>query len=276
MPNDKKDNVIRPVAGDHSIVRVSFGFEWDEPLSQELFSKLASMHSTVRDYLPIKREIRQAISVDVTGSKSATEMGEVQSPREDHLAAILMDCIEDKFLVRQVIIEPKRITLSDFGKYDKWSAVKERSMQHLQPFLDAVLAERQMRVIGLQYLDSFEAISEEPVAPQVFDRNDLLPEGIFGRIGPWHIHQGYFVDVTDPLACILVTNVNIRIFGVDEVKQILEVKTSHRVHFDSEAAPYDHLKLNALQDSLHKDNKAILRKILLPEIKKMINLDEGE
>jgi len=273
MSNEKNSNIIRPFAGDHAIVEVSFGFEWESPLSQELLAKLSSLHDLVENDFPVKREIRQEISVEVTGTHGHN--GEKQT-RGDGISTILLDYVEgENSLIRQIVIEQKRLIFNDFGKYDGWVSVCNRAMAWLLPFLNIIFAERALRIVGLQYLDSFEVLTDAPVAPLVFERNDFLPEGVFGRLGAWHLHQGYFTELTAPVACMMLTNLNIRIFRIDQDKQILEVRTSHRAHFDSELLCGSE-KLRNVQDALHLENKALLAKILLPQIKQAINLDNQE
>lgn len=267
----KQDSsAIRPFADEHAIVEVSFGFEWDEPLSQDLFAKLSALHGFVEKEFPVRREIRQEISVDVTGEDGLTE----EPPaRKDAISTILLDYVEGEGnLVRQIIIDQQRLVLNDFGKYDSWSVVRDRALAWLLPFLDVIFSERALRVVGLQYLDAFEITTDLPVAPQIFEQSDLLPRRIFESKDAWHIHQGYFTDLAT-LACVMLTNLNIRVFSIDQERQILEVRASHRAHLNNEL---DSERLGHVLNVLHSENKSLLSNILQPRIKQAINLDNQE
>ena len=268
----QNSSVIRPFADEHAIVEVSFGFEWNEPLSQDLFTKLSALHESVEKEFPVKREIRQGISVDVTGADGPN--AEPPAPR-NAISTILLDYVEGKDnLVRQIIIDQERLVFNDFGKYDRWTVVRDQALSWLLPFLDVIFSERTLRVVGLQYLDAFEIITDMPVAPQIFEQTDLLPRGIFEREGAWHIHQGYFTELAAPVG-VMLTNLNIRVFSVDQERQILEVRASHRAHLNDDVEPKSE-RLSGVLDVLHSENKSLLSNILLPKIKQAIKLDNQE
>lgn len=272
MLKEQNSNVIRPVAGGNAIVNVSFGFEWRERISQGLFAKFSALHSEVEDYLPVKREFRQQVFVEVVGEQpSASD----EAHQQAQITMITMDYVENGMLVRQVVASENKIAFNDFGAYDGWSAVRARAIRCLWPLVEAALTESQLAVVGLQYLDAFEIVGDAPVAPDVFVHNELLPAHVFERVEPWHVQQGYFTDTARPIPFHNLTHVNTKLIGLDG-KKILELQTSHRAIFDGETCVADQDTILTLQDELHDDNKMILCKMLLPDIKIMIGLEKEE
>lgn len=260
---------IALAGSDNAIVQVSFGFEWQEPLTPSLFMVLSALHSTVETTLPRKQEIREALSVKVfAGENPNVEQDGVRT------VAVVMDALNrDGSVLEQLSIGPNSIVYSDFGPYTRWSDVHEKAVGVMAPFLDILARERKFGVCGIQYVDAFELDEIANLASTMFSPEAvLLPKHIFQIDDLWHVNQGYFKPADIPQPHKRLTNLNMQV-NKHATGYRLEISAMHRAVFENPIESYEAGLLQKLQDDLHEDNKNILRDILTQDIRDMVGLD---
>jgi uncharacterized protein (TIGR04255 family) len=134
--------------------------------------------------------------------------------------------------------------------------------------------------VTLQYKDQFSA--GRPLDSEVLQKlfrldTEYLPPRTFRNKDLWHVHQGWYLPVTEPVAGHKLTVLNI---ATREAGNSIVLMIDHmsRYDMDSRGSPLftdggGSALIDVVMEDLHGQNKSLLRDLLSLEMAERIRLD---
>jgi uncharacterized protein (TIGR04255 family) len=260
---------IEPVAGRHAIKTVSFGVEWEVPLTPDQIAEFLQLYQSdpnLKEQLPRKVEQR-AVPAAPPGARLA------QLP----LSGVMFDSLkpngEQKWAL---LVQPQFLSVT-CGEYDKWDETWPRARELLRISLPKALEYVPANAAGLQYLNAFlvKGNVREFRAESVLRKGSvLLPPNVFKRTDLWHSNHGFFDEEVPPQQ-----GRTLRTFNVDLVEhtpdqctlQIVSAHTATLPQPTNDAAALVG-RLNELLDGLHIQHKETLGQLLNDDMCQKIGL----
>lgn len=257
---------LYPHAGVHAIQSAVFTVGWSEVLSEaELLNARGCIEGLQAVFPSLEEQKTLTVNLTDPGVHQATEFGGYVLSKKPLAAGISRNILVSKDSVQ--------ITVPD---YSRWDSVKTEVLGYLAPLVAQF--RRQIRMVGLQYQDSFHWRAEASTlnVSEIFSRDSkYLPGNVFLQPGMWHSHHGYFEFFQEPFAYRQLDNINVsRVDGGQPVIPTLDVLTSHRIDFANATSDESLQVFSSMLEKMHLKNKEILGDLLVEEVQVLIKLKE--
>jgi len=276
---------VAPIAGRHAIKTVSFGLEWQEPLSEDLLVLLKALHVRVRDKLPRvieHQEIGLKIVVSPAAPASPAPENASLKPR---LAGLNFEALQPDGEPAWALAIQRDFLAVSCHVYSRWDLIWPQARDLLAPFIPVLARECGIAVIGLQYVDQFRVIGQDEQfkAEDLFRKDSrYLPTHVFGLDDLWHSHHGFFQTMEEPTAHRQLNNIDVDVINAHQ-ERLVQITTAHRALLDQPATDGAALlndqgdgELHQHLDGLHRLNKTLLRELLTDSMCGQINLRETQ
>lgn len=262
-------------SGEHAIVEVVFGFQLSRPWQPAEIEKLAQNHDQWKDFLPrlarheiqqfmIGEGVQQAITLPGGPGISFERIkpnGDLAWRLRCEGNSIFVNCLE----------------------YTRWQDAWATASAHMRAVLEVVGAEK-LSVAGtlLQYIDVFDWKAD----PKGYDISQLLDmdsdyvPGAASNYGlAWHLHQGWFVPVSEPVPGRILHKVHFNALPKDESgNPTVKLDTLLRSDFNGRISAQTFLDessaLERMFIDMHDRNKELLSSFLTKAICEQIGLEE--
>lgn len=266
-----------PIAKSHAIQSVIFAFEWQGDLSDCAFDKIKKLEPQLKKFFPvIATHSLLNIHIDGNGTSHNADNINIQQGSMSPIGAISFQRM-GKFqnIISQITISRHNcvIFLSD---YIRWDETLDAVLRYLKIVLPAILEEKSINVVALQYTDIFRW-QDDPQnlkLNEVFNIDTLyLTKNVFSQKGIWHSHHGYMTDDFFHYGKCL-DNINVNTIDNANDRDI-HISTTHQVTLEKplRLSTKNYLQdIENIQNSLHNHNKAILCDLLTEEVCKKIKL----
>lgn len=246
-----------PLNEDHSIESASFVLAYTQPFSKSAIESLTPLREVLGELLP-SFQMQNAIgfTFDVTNG--------IPVPLSDGPSSLLMQKNSDDGTQEWGLrVEANYIMVTSF-KYSRWNVVSKSAFEILAS-VSKILSSRDnpLTVMGLQVIDKFLTPPDVDYdIGDVFNRDSrFLTRQALESEKLWHVYQGWFDnDLIQNGRVLNVLNLSTNdtpdglISTVDHNAQLQFSATSSR--------PSDISWLQANFDSLHEENKSVLRNLL--------------
>lgn len=254
-------------SGEHAIVEVVFGFRLSRPWSTADLEKLAANHVNWKAKLPkISRHEFQQIMIG-EGVKQAISLPggpgisfEKYQPNGD--LAWRLRCEGDSIYVNCL-------------EYSRWSQIWPETSNIMKDVFEVIGIEK-VSIAGtlLQYIDVFDWDSSpsEYNVFQLLNRNsDFIPESVNNYGLAWHLHQGWFTQLNEPLPGRLLHKAHFDALPQNEAGiPTVRLDTLLRYDFDGVTSSKNFSGESSLLDQvfveMHKKHKTLLLDFLNKEM----------
>lgn len=264
-------------SGEHAIVEVVFGFQLSRPWHSAEIEKLAQNHDRWKDDLPrlARHEIQQIVigegapqAVTLPGGPGISferikPNGELAWRLRCEGNSLFVNCLE----------------------YSRWQEVWATASGYMRAVLETVGAEK-VSIAGalLQYIDVFDwtADPKEYDVFQLLDENsDYVPKAAGGYGLAWHLHQGWFVPVSEPVPGRVLQKAHFDALPKNETGHpTVKLDTLLRSDFDGRISAQTFFEeastLERMFIDMHDRNKHLLSSFLTKAICKDIGLEEAQ
>lgn len=268
---------ITPLHDTHAIESVSFGVEWQFPLSPTVMATLETVYeATLKLQLPSKKPL-QHLEMEFSA-----DGGNLIKQNQLSGGWMFERFAPDGRIDCSMMLAPNALAVT-LHSYSRWDDVYTAAAEMMRPLLPLIaVSSGGLTVFGLQYLDVFR-ITGEPAdfRPEMLLRQDseFLPPSVFKRNSLWHAHHGYFTDMSDKPPWRKLTVINTDLIDENSDRQ-LRILTMHRTMFSSPLLDVEQLEAHgtfsfrtAMHD-MHNENKTVLRSLLNDPMLKRIRLEE--
>jgi uncharacterized protein (TIGR04255 family) len=262
-------------SGEHAIVEVVFGFQLSRPWHPAEIEKLAQSHNYWKESLPrlARHEMQQVI---ISNSPQAFTLPggpgisfERIKPNGD--LAWRLRCEGNSIFVNCL-------------EYTRWQDAWTSASGYMRAVLQAVGAER-ISVAGtlLQYIDVFDwtADPKDYDAFQLLDaKSEYVPSSIGSYGLAWHLYQGWFVSLRDPVPGRVLQKVHFDALPKNEsghptVKLDTLLLSEFNGPISAQTFMEEGSALQKMFIDMHKRNKQLLSNFLTKAICESIGLEEG-
>ncbi len=262
-------------SGKHAIVEVVFGFQLSRPWRPSEIEKLAQNHDRWKEALPrlarhevqqfmIGEGVPQAISLPGGPGISFERIkpnGDLAWRLRCEGSSIFVNCLE----------------------YTRWQEAWATASAQMRAVLEVVGAEK-VSVAGtlLQYIDVFDWLAD----PKGYDISELLdlesdyvPRAARNYGLAWHLHQGWFEPVIEPVAGRILHKAHFDALPKDEAGHpTVRLDTLLRSDFDGPISAQTFFDegsaLEGMFIDMHNRNKRLLSSFLTKAICEKIGLEE--
>lgn len=262
---------VKPHAGSHAIQNVLFLVEWESDLRLD---ELMDIQTGVRAHLQSEFPTVHAQQMFVM---QIPQDGVSPPSPQASIGGFSLTSLPNGAgaVARQIDISLKSVSIV-INDYTRWDRVWADARRYLTAVLDTLKKHREVKKVVLQYTDAFYWNSSLPFPTAAVFRQEskFLPANIFSLDDLWHVYQGYFLKVTEPLLFKQLDNLNISLIDQDNRKALFIV-ASHQAHLDGPLAIDDDSKtrVEALICGMHDQNKDMLREILSEDVCAKISLN---
>jgi uncharacterized protein (TIGR04255 family) len=263
------DYSVTPAKSEHAIQTATFVCELPAAVSSESVAKVANHYNQtarLREVFPRKTETA-TLSIKM-GNKG------VGVPAPGPPVGISFERFAPDGSLELSLSLQERLLSFHCNRYTRWSLVSEEAESILSEVVAFLLPAPGVSVFGLQYVDEFFVSGDykkfEPSS--LFNRAaEFLPPHLFGRSGVWHSNTGWYQSAPDPL---IVANLNISLQRRRE-QLVAQIASAFRRRLLKPIANFDEFSaaLKPAFDSLHDENKSMLRVLLTDDARSAIHLD---
>lgn len=266
----------RPINSNHSIDEVVFVFLFSRPFSEENIQYLIDIEEKITNG-KLKKEIHQGTEVKVG------PQGEIKAQPVKVKSLHFKGVDESNNLEWLIRVESKFISINCLN-YSRWENIWEKAFDYfkiLTPHL--ISTDNPIESVSLQYLDRFvyNGKIENYKTTNIFNEGTDYLNRKIAEVGPfWHLHQGWF-NKNIKIGSRILNRLNITAAMADK-EHHTTVDHNATIQFDPKITNFKTLfedvtdeKLNVVYffESLHLENKVILRNLLNETMKKEINLN---
>ncbi|MDV6345087.1 TIGR04255 family protein [Nitrosomonas sp. Is37] len=264
-----------PIAKSHAIQSVVFALEWQGELTDHALTEIQKLAPELKSHFP-EAAVQKVVKINIGPRFNNTQSD--QQVGGDQLGGMTFQR-KGKF---GNVVSQLNVSRSNFliiiNEYDRWAPTLEVVMRYIKIVLPAILKEKSISIIALQYTDMFtwKDNPENLNLREVFtDNSPYLAPNVFDQKGLWHCHHGYVIQqLADDLDGSCLDNVNVN--TVDNLgDREIHITTTHKFTLNSplRLATKTYLQsIRKVQDVLHVHNKDILRSLLTQEVCKKIHL----
>jgi uncharacterized protein (TIGR04255 family) len=254
---------FEPVSDDHAIEEVIFGCNLSRSVTPMDMRALFDLHSQFSEELP-------AASLENDGS------GRLQFAylRPNGTPTWSLQVFDNNIVVVCT-------------RYSRWAKVWATSRRYLATALGAIQDIDKTEVLGftLSVTDRFKSNKDKSQSSTLLRKNDWTMPAALGIDGAWHNHVGWFDEGVPGWKILNHLNIDCR-HGAqsrgssDFVTKDISIRHYQQCRLQNPLKIYEVLReksevLDFMPASLHRQNKAVLDKILTEEMKSRINL-QGE
>lgn len=262
-------------SGKHAIVEVVFGLQLSRPWLPAEIEKLAQNHDQWKESLPrlARHEIQQfmvgeGIQQAITLPGGPGISFERIKPNGD--LAWRLRCEGNSIFVNCL-------------EYTRWKDAWASASEYMRAVLDVVGAEK-ISVAGtlLQYIDVFEWMADpkDYDISQLLDlESDYVPRAASNYGHAWHLHQGWFEPVGEPVPGKILHKAHFDALPKDEAGHpTVKMDTLLRSDFNGRISAQTFFEKDSALEKMfidmHDRNKGLLSSFLTKDICKQINLEE--
>lgn len=261
-------------SGEHAIVEVVFGFQISRPWHPAEIEKLAQSHDRWKADLP--RLARHEIQQFVIGEGAPQAITLPGGP------GISFERIKPNGdLAWRLRCEGNSIFVNCLD-YSRWQSAWATASSYIRAVLETVGAEK-VSVSGamLQYIDAFDWTAD-PKGYDIFQLLDVesqyVPRAAGGYGLAWHLHQGWFVPVNEPVPGRILQKVHFDALPQNETGQpTVRLDTLLRSDFNGRISAQSFFdEKSALEEmfiDMHGRNKQLLSSFLTKSVCKKIGLE---
>ena len=261
-----------PITESHAIQNVVFALEWQGELTDHALETVQKLATTLKSHFP-QVAVQKMVKINI-GPDSAPV---AQHGGGEQLGGVTFQRI-GKF---GNVVSQLNVTRSNFivviSEYSRWAPTLEAVMRYYKIVLPAILKEKSISMVSLQYSDVF-TWKDDPVnlkLREVFNENSpFLAPNVFDQQGLWHCHHGYLIENLGGLAGRCLDNINVGIAdSLDD--RAIHINTTHQFTLNNplRMATKDYLQsIENVQNVLHDHNKDILSQLLTHEVCAKIDL----
>ena len=269
-----------PYAEKHSIVEAQFALLFAGEFAQpQIASARSVVASVLGEHLPRSADVVQgSVSFDVTNRDTPVQTGALSSS----LAGFELSRTKSNGQPARVLRLTGNQVLVSVMDYEAWETASPAVVGYIEVALSALpLIGNPVLAIGLRFNDryTFTGDHESAKAVHLFtDSNDYMAGLCFSADPTWHCNTGWF---RHHVAGRVLHNLNIASALIDgasaatiEHAATLYVNTPRQSVEALLSPPTFDTGLKPILDSLHADNKGILRAVLKPDMLVKIGLNE--
>ena len=262
-------------SGEHVIVEAVFGFQLSCKWHPSEIEKLAQNHDRWIDGLPrlARHEIQQVV-IGEGAPQAITLPGgpgiSFERIKPDGELAWRLQCEGNSIFVNCL-------------EYTRWQKAWATASGYIRDVLEVVGAEK-VSVAGalLQYIDVFDWIADpdDYDASQLLDLNsDFVPQAVGNHGLAWHLHQGWFAPVSEPVPGMVLHKAHFNAIPKNESGHpSVKLDTLLRSDFNGPISAQNFFKDNSVLEGMfidmHKRNRGLLSNFLTAAICKKIGLEE--
>jgi uncharacterized protein (TIGR04255 family) len=262
-------------SGEHAIVEVVFGFQLSRPWHPTEIEKLAQSHDRWKDALPrlARHEMQQFMIGDGVQHAITLPGGpgisfERIKPNGD--LAWRLRCEGNSIFVNCL-------------EYTRWQEAWAIASGHMRSVLEVVGAEK-VSIAGtlLQYIDVFDWIADPKdydVSQLVNVGGDYVPRAARDYGLAWHLYQGWFEPVSEPVPGNCLHKAHFDALPIDEAGHpTVKLDTLLRSDFNGRISAQTFFEedsaLERMFVDMHDRNKGLLSSLLTKAICEQIGLEE--
>lgn len=262
-----------PINDDHAVQSVTFSVLFDRPLDQRTIVHVQSSHDRWRPDLPAV-QAPQIFGI---------EIGAGGSPRQINGHGVEFSYLRpDGTPAWQLRFEGQAIHV-ECTRYTRWERIWQVARGHLETALAVIEEgsfEAQSNVIAttLQYVDRFSTSDVHYDLSLLLTHNEYIPPRVFAQGDLWHAHQGWFDRSHDLGPLLNNLNLDARHEPPDDQSRILitllhlqQLRYAEHLSLTSYREQISN-QLDAVMQSLHEKNKALISSILSEDMKNRIGL----
>lgn len=266
------------VGRDHAIVSMAFGIEFSEALERETLSKVLSLHDSVKEDLPGRKQ-KKSLTITMQEGPGAV--------KEEGLGAVIFESVNKDGSIAKSLTVASEHAFVNVNDYASWADAWEFAYKILGIVVPVIQESTAVKAVTLQYLDRFYVscpLNEFNNSWVLRSGTKYIPPHIFDLKGPWHSNNGFFDRVETPLNTFVLNNVNISLsekkgfFESDDVVSEIELNLSHRALFNVEpigfGGLFDDECFKKLMSQLHDIHKNLFGDLLSSDVSKIIGLYE--
>lgn len=168
-------------------------------------------------------------------------------------------------------------------RYTRWQKVWEAARRYLSVPLHLLTSEEKPRKvvsIGQNIIDVFVANQEKSDVTQLLQTSDLLASKVFSPSPSWHSHVGWF-EPSEKEESIWLNQLNVDAVQRPETdgpnRLHIQIGHNQEIRMKSPVSIPDlEDQLNVLMETLHHQNKRILKSLLSPAMQEKIGLNLGK
>jgi len=262
-------------SGEHAIVEVVFGFQLSRPWQPSEIEILAQNHDLWKDNLPrlARHEIQQVMIGEGAPQAIALPGGpgisfERIKPNGD--LAWRLRCEGNSIFVNCL-------------EYTRWQDAWATASGYMRTVLNTVGAEK-VSIAGalLQYIDVFDWTADPEnydIAQLLNVNSDYVPRATSNYGLAWHLHQGWFESVGEPIPGRILYKAHLNALPKNETGQpTVKLDTLLRSDFNGRISAQTFFEGNSALEGmfidLHDRNKVLLSNFLTKTICEEIGLEE--
>ncbi len=263
---------FRPLTEHHAIAEVAFALRVSPGVTHEDREQLKNAHDKWRAFLPGLNE-GTAITLDVSSPRDPTPPPPVPPLQFTRFRP-------DGQLDWRLHILNEHIVVNCMA-YTRWLNIWAQARKLFAAVGDVLPDGRQLASIGLQYINFFrwDGAPEDYDAATLLDREShFVPSSLFGRGRYWHLHQGWFSSVTEPVVGRVLDRMHIDAID-DNGKPVVKFDNFHRLDLGSDAGlnlgrafRAQSNRVDVCFESLHDRGKRSLSNYLTEKAEGSINL----
>lgn len=260
---------IRPCNEGNAIKVAAFAFEFEKEINEKILFDIIN-HYKSDDQFRLKfndKKEHYGTSVQINNN--------VQQVLNNVIMAVELQCQNKEGELTWSLQLRRNALVITCYKYTRWDNVISEVLAIVDSIFEFIKNES-IRIIAIEYLDEFNILNNSSDwKKELFkEESKYLTQNIFETKDLWHIHQGFFNYITEPLEFRLLSILEIEHQKIVETDtEILFIKTQQKSEF-KEIKILDELKddLKSIFETNHSKDKEILSELLSNTILNEINL----
>ena len=260
-----------PFAGNHSIQSLAFVFEWANPLTPHQLQEAAKLAPSLKSHFP------KVVPLQTMTFTLGPVPNMPQIPNDARgIGGIHFHGrpTPEGVPSQELQINPSNCVII-INQYTRWASVWDSVQSWLEVVFPEILPAHPVSSLGLQCTDLFHwrGNPELLVMREIFQESDYLPKHVFDRKSLWHSHHGFFEDISAPVPCRLLENVNVGWLENNKQRSI-SIQCVHKAELSEQVWDIAALKsiFGQILPGLHDRNKKILGSLLTKPVCEKIKL----
>ncbi len=260
-----------PITQSHAIQSVVFALEWQGELTDHALTEIQKLALELKPHFP-EATLQKMVKINIGPNAQSDQQGS-----SDQLGGMLFQR-KGKFgnVASQLNVSRSNCVII-INEYDRWVPTLDAVMRYFKIVLPAILKEKSISIIALQYTDMF-TWKDDPAnlnLREIFtESSPYLAPNVFDQKGLWHCHHGYVIQQLAELDGTCLDNINVN--TEDNLgDRGIQITTTHKCTLNSplRLATKTYLQsIKNIQNVLHDHNKDILKQLLTHEVCDKIHL----
>lgn len=269
---------FEPINPDHAIAAVAFALNFNRPLNEGEIAKAKQIEPAVREFLPGTVSIGPPVAgFSLTG---VSLPGPQLSPLP---TGIIFQRVKPDATPSWLLTAQQNTIAAQCMEYTRWADVWRRVRTWFSQLYSLVKSpDLSLNSISLQYKDQFSAT--KPLDGDILEKlfrtdTPYLPPRTFKNRELWHVHQGWYLPITEPIY-ISGRKLNVLNISTQDPGTSIALTVDHLFRYeidDGDPPLFTNGDGSALIDvvieDLHAQNKSLLRNLLSAQMARRIRLD---